>query len=141
MLKSVGCPVESVAHIHASPPCTTYSSAHYSNNFHRDGLAPVTADAMLDDDLTRNMCSMMSDFTKQHPTSLLTQENPVGLWRQLPWVQESAKQDGWQLVDRIDHCMMTSAMDVHGFPNKPTSYLLYNCEYQPDVICDCQCDN
>ena len=32
-------------------------------------------------------------------------------------------------------------MDEHGFPNKPTSYLLYNCEYQPDVICDCQCDN
>ena len=127
--------------MHVSPPCTTYSSAHHNNNFHRDGLQPLTPDAVLDDDLTRHMCELMSTFSSRHPDVLLSQENPVGLWQQLPWVRQLAEQPGWQLIQRIDHCMMTSSMDEHSFPNKPTSYLVYNCEYQPGIVCNCQCDN
>ena len=51
------------------------------------------------------------------------------IWRRKP---------NWQLVERIDHCMMTSELDEGYFPNKPSSWLLFNCDAQDDVVCDCQ---
>ena len=141
LLRQAGCDPSNIVHIHASPPCTTYSTAHHSRNFHRDDLVPLTPSAVLDDDLTRNMCATMETVATKHPHVLLSQENPVGLWSQLPWVQRLSQQPNWQLVQRMDHCMMTSHLDEFAFPNKPTSYLLYNCEAQPDIVCGCRCDN
>ena len=62
MLVEIGCPVARVAHLHASPPCTTHSEAHHSHNFHRDGITPLTANSVTDDDLTKNLCNLMRNF-------------------------------------------------------------------------------
>ena len=70
---------------------------------------------------------------------LLTQENPVGMWQDLPWVQQLATEHNWQLVPRVDHCMMVTDMDETYFPNKPTSYLVFNCEPMQCVECNNQC--
>ena len=94
VLHDQGCEVSDVAHCHISPPCTTHSEAHHRNNFHRDGLDPVTPNAILDDDLSRGMCMLMAEFARHNPDVLLSQENPVGLWSQLPWVHDLARQQG-----------------------------------------------
>ena len=141
-LRIVGCDVREVAHMHVSPPCTTYSEAHHGNNVHRHGLEAVSEDAARDDVLTFNMCRLMQQFAEIHTGVLLTQENPVGLWLQLPWVRRLAQRDNWQLVERVDHCMMQSQLDGDIiFPNKPTSYLVYNMEPQDDIPCECRCMN
>ena len=140
-LDAVGCCVHDVAHVHISPPCTTYSVAHHGKNFHRDGVDPVSWQAHEDDTLVRNTCNLLHDVTTRHPSIMATAENPLGLWAGLQCVQDLAQRPNWQLVERIDHCMMTSELDEGYFPNKPSSWLLFNCDAQDDVVCDCQCNN
>ena len=62
------------------------------------------------------------------PAMVLSIENPVGKFRELPVVQRLAAKTGWFLLDRADHCMSVDpALDGERiFPKKPTSYLLYN---------------
>ena len=90
-------------------------------------MAPLTEQAMLDDKLCANLCALARQLAAHHPTVCITIENPVSMWQELPMVQGMAALDGWHLVRRIDHCMMTCALDNSYFPQKPTTYLTYNC--------------
>ena len=140
-LKRIGCSIRDVVHCHGSPPCTTYSEAHHNKNFHRDGHAPLTEQAMLDDKLSANLCALTRQLVDSNPDVCVTLENPVSMWQELPWIQGMAARDNWQLIRRMDHCMMTCGMDDDYFPQKPTTYLTYNCGDQPDIVCNCRCNN
>ena len=41
----------------------------------------------------------------------------------------------------MHHCMMTSMLDDVYFPNKPSTWLLFNCAPQTDVKCFNRCAN
>lgn len=47
----------------------------------------------------------------------------------------------YHLVREMHHCMMTSALDNIYFPNKPTTWVLFNCAPQADVKCYNRCSN
>ena len=45
--------------IHWSHPCETYSEAHHNNNFHRNGLEPITDKAHLYDKMLGNVATLL----------------------------------------------------------------------------------
>ena len=118
-----------VTHVHASPPCESFSIAsrcleavkHYL--FRRPNSTKAIKHSKM-------LHSMVYTLNKSHNASsgtIVSLENPVSkryksldLWNQL------LKQPGWTMFS-ADHCMLASCMDADPiFPQKPTTWICCN---------------
>ena len=140
LLTEFGCTPSKVSTCHASPPCETVSVAHHNKSPHRVGewrsSQAVADDAMLD-----AVCACMQQLSARHPHMLLSMENPMSTWADMQPVRRLASADGWQLVNEIDHCMVTCELDTEWFPMKPTTWVLFGCRPQSDLCCFNRCTN
>jgi hypothetical protein len=71
--------------------------------------------------------------------TLITVENPVGRFRDLPIVQTMANKPGWRLYDRADHCSMADSLDTAPVSQKPTTWLVFSAR-PPASLPVCQSD-
>ena len=69
-----------------------------------------------DNTLVHKTCKLLHDVTTKHPSIMASAKNPLGLWAGLQCVQDLAQKPNWQLVEHINHCMMTSELDEGYFP-------------------------
>ena len=130
-------PIDGVDHWHASIPCQTYSVAHHNNNFHRDGLTPITDKARTHDAILEHTMSLVQTIATHNPHTFISLENPLGLWKYMPAVQSCAQLPNWLLLDAVHYCANTSEKDG-AFPKKPTSFLFFNV---PDTFRLATCNN
>ena len=70
----------------ASPPCTTYSVLAISH--HRNGIWPKTENAVLGDRITEKTNSIIKELQKLNPDLAYYIENPRGMMRKMPFMQE-----------------------------------------------------
>lgn len=70
----------------ASPDCTTYSIAAIAK--HRDNTVPKSDYAKKSDSVNLNMLSLMKTFIAMNPDMVFFIENPVGMLRKMPFMQE-----------------------------------------------------
>ena len=140
-LEARGAMLDDVRSVHASPSCVTYSLAHHAANPHRrsDGWRSETA--IRDDMVLEHTCALLQCIGEHHSSILQSMENPLCMFADMPCVQALAGQRGWQLVRELHHCMMTSSLDTDYFPNKPSTWLLFNCAPQSDIQCFNRCAN
>ena len=117
--------IDAVDHWHASVPCQTYSVAHHNNNYHRDGIVPITAKARLHDEILDCTLQLCRAITAISPHTFLTLENPLGLWADMPSVQACAQLPQWQMLPVAHYCANTGPKDGP-FPKKPTCFLVFN---------------
>jgi hypothetical protein len=132
-----------ISAIHASPPCETYSEAHHGNNPHRNGTSPRTdQDGMLarrHDALNGVVMQTLQDFAAKHSHVQISIENPVSMWKHMPFTRKLLKHKGW-IIRTADHCMHRRNTDDI-FPRKRTSWILYNVnESAPFETCLGTCD-
>ena len=130
-------PIDGVDHWHASIPCQTYSVAHHNDNYHRDGLTPITDKARTHDAILEHTMSLVQTIATHNPHTFISLENPLGLWKYMPAVQSCAQLPNWLLLDAVHYCANTSEKDG-AFPKKPTSFLFFNV---PDTFRLATCNN
>ena len=119
--------IDCIDHWHASVPCQSYSTAHHGNNFHRDGLRPLTPQARQHDAILTHTIAMLREIATINPRTLISVENPTGLFQSMPAVVECAESEGWLMLPEVHYCANTSEQDGV-FPKKPTTFLLYGVE-------------
>lgn len=80
-------------HIHLSPDCTTYSIAAIST--HRNGTEPKSEYAIKCDKVNQNAIAIVKHFLALNPAMIFTIENPRGMLRHMPWMQEFKRKTVW----------------------------------------------
>lgn len=70
----------------ASPPCTTYSVLALKH--HRNGIWPKSENAVLGDRITEKTNSIIKELQKLNPDLAYYIENPRGMMRKMPFMQE-----------------------------------------------------
>ena len=129
--------IDCVDHWHASVPCQSYSLAHHGHNFHRQGLLPLTQAACDHYKDLESTIDILRDIASACPRTLISVENPVGMFQQMPCVQQCASEPNWKLLPEFHYCANT--VDADGvFPKKPTTFLLHGV---PDTFDLKQCLN
>lgn len=79
--------------IWASPDCTTYSIASISK--HRDGIFPKTDYAKKCDRVNIHFINLIKDFIELNPNLIFYIENPRGMFRKMPFVQQFKRHTIW----------------------------------------------
>ena len=143
----LACKPSQLASVHFSPPCTTYTRAHHGKNPHRSGsndakcqscnqvhesdeevhrvgLTPVSDTARKHDRLNESVLDTLRQLSNHAHKTVISVENPVGLYREMPFVKRLLGARGW-FMRTADHCMHRRN-DEGLFPNKRTTWLLYN---------------
>lgn len=72
------------------------------------------------------MFSIFARLTSENYKGVISVENPYGGFSKLCTVTDMCKLPGWCLITQADHCSNTCELDTRDFPNKPTTYLLFN---------------
>mgnify|MGYP006337093441 CR=1 len=80
-------------YIHASPDCTTYTIAAIST--HRNGVEPKTDYAKKCDRVNQNTINIIKHFLSLNPNMVFTIENPRGMLRKMPFMQEFKRHTVW----------------------------------------------
>jgi hypothetical protein len=81
------------SHVHASFDCTTYTIAAISN--HRNGTEPKSEYAKKCDKVNQHVISLIKDWLKINPKMTFTFENPRGMLRHMPFMQEFTRHTVW----------------------------------------------
>lgn len=79
--------------IHASPDCTTYTIAAIST--HRNGVVPKTDYAKKCDRVNTHMIWLINHYLAINPNLIFTIENPRGMLRKMPFMQELPRATVW----------------------------------------------
>ncbi len=79
--------------IWASPDCTTYSIAGISH--HRDGVIPVSDYAKKCDEVNLHFISLIKAYLDKNPDLVFFIENPRGMLRKMPFMQEFHRETIW----------------------------------------------
>ncbi len=80
-------------HIHASFDCTTYSIAAIKT--HRNGVEPKSEYAKKCDRVNKNVIELYHDLKKINPNLTYSFENPRGMLRKMPFMQEFIRYTVW----------------------------------------------
>jgi hypothetical protein len=82
--------------IWASPDCTTYTIAAISH--HRNGTEPKSEYAKKCDIVNQHFISLIKEWLKINPNIVFFIENPRGMLRKMPWMQEFTRHTIWYCV-------------------------------------------
>ena len=131
-----------------SPPCRTNSKnlggkqlwdpvfRRYTHHRHAD-MSPKSSFAIAHDAMLTSMFEILHAVTDTCPAVMIVVENPVSdVWPSLPPVIEAKARQGWTFVERSDHCRMADSSDTAAFPQKPTSWLLFNVPNFVPRVCE-----
>lgn len=77
----------------ASPDCTTYSIAAIST--HRNGTEPKSNYAKQCDATNQHFISLIKEWLEINPDMVFFIENPRGMLRKMPWMQEFKRHTIW----------------------------------------------
>ena len=77
----------------ASFDCTTYSVAAISK--HRDGTEPKSDYAKVCDRVNQHAISLIRDWVYLNPEMVFFIENPRGMLRKMPWMQDFTRHTVW----------------------------------------------
>ncbi len=77
----------------ASPDCTTYTIAAIST--HRNGSEPKTEYARKCDSVNQHFIGLIKQWLKLNPEMVFFIENPRGMLRKMPWMQEFNRHTVW----------------------------------------------
>jgi len=77
----------------ASPDCTTYSIAAIST--HRNGTEPKSNYAKQCDTTNQHFISLIKEWLEINPNMTFFIENPRGMLRKMPWMQEFKRHTIW----------------------------------------------
>jgi len=80
-------------HIHASFDCTTYTIAAIST--HRNGTEPKSLYAKKCDRVNQKVIELYNEWKKINPNITYSFENPRGMLRKMPWMQEFKRYTVW----------------------------------------------
>ena len=83
-------------HVHASFDCATYTIASIST--HRNGTEPKSEYAKKCDKVNQHVISLIKDWMKINPNITFTFENPRGMLRYMPFMQEFTRHTVWYCV-------------------------------------------
>jgi hypothetical protein len=79
--------------IWASPDCTTYTIAAIST--HRNNTEPKSEYAKKCDITNQHFISLIKEWLEINPTMVFFIENPRGMLRKMPWMQEFKRHTVW----------------------------------------------
>jgi site-specific DNA-cytosine methylase len=79
--------------IWASPDCTTYTIAAISH--HRNGTEPKSEYAIKCDGVNQHFISLIKEWLMINPNMVFFIENPRGMLRKMPWMQEFTRHTIW----------------------------------------------
>lgn len=80
-------------HVHASFDCTTYTIAAISH--HRNKAEPKSDYAKKCDKVNQHVISLIKEWLIINPNMTFTFENPRGMLRHMPWMQEFKRYTVW----------------------------------------------
>lgn len=80
-------------HVHASFDCTTYTIAAISS--HRKGTEPVSDYAKKCDIVNQHVIHLIQEWQKINPSLTFTFENPRGMLRHMPFMQQFTRHTVW----------------------------------------------
>lgn len=80
-------------HVHASFDCTTYTIAAIST--HRNGVEPKSDYAKKCDRVNQHVIFLIKEWLKVNPNLTFTFENPRGMLRHMPFMQEFKRYTVW----------------------------------------------
>lgn len=80
-------------HVHASFDCTTYTIAAISH--HRNKTEPKSEYAKKCDKVNQHVISLIKEWLTINPKMTFTFENPRGMLRHMPWMQEFKRHTVW----------------------------------------------
>ncbi len=80
-------------HIHASFDCTTYTIAAISH--HRNGTEPKSEYAIKCDRVNQHVILLIKYYQRINPKLTFSFENPRGMLRKMPWMQEFKRHTVW----------------------------------------------
>lgn len=80
-------------HVHASFDCTTYTIAAISH--HRNRTEPKSEYAKKCDKVNQHVISLIKEWLTINPKMTFTFENPRGMLRHMPWMQEFKRHTVW----------------------------------------------
>ena len=70
-----GSRISDIVHLHSSPPCESMSRADRFS-VHRDGIKPISAQAVADDETLEYTAKFLRAILKEAPTTLVTLKTP-----------------------------------------------------------------
>ena len=79
--------------IWASPDCTSYSISAISH--HRNGIEPKSEYAKKCDSTNQHFISLIKKWLEINPNMVFFIENPRGMLRKMPWMQEFERHTIW----------------------------------------------
>lgn len=106
--------------IWASPDCTTYTIAAISK--HRNGTEPKSDYAKKCDNVNKHFISLINQWLEINPNLKFYIENPRGMLRKMPFMQEFKRHTVWYCQYGDDRA-------------KPTDIWTNNNEWSPRPIC------
>ena len=119
-----GSRMQDIVHFHSSPPCESMSRAdRYST--HRDGIQPISEQAIADDEALEYTVKLSLEIIKESPSALISLENPCNdVFPYLPGVRELLKDKRWQMLT-ASYCACANHLDIGYWPQKDSNFLVY----------------
>lgn len=77
----------------ASPDCTTYTIAAISH--HRNGTEPISDYAKKCDNVNKHFIALIQHYIEKNPKMVFFIENPRGMLRKMPFMQELERHTIW----------------------------------------------
>ena len=132
-----GAGIKDVYHVHASPDCTTYSTAHSSVTSYRNEDGTVRSDmprwrqtlARRHDKVMNTILSTIRTACTKNTLMLATLENPVGAFAMQPQVRAACEHSGFRLL-KTHYCKAAIPRFDGAMPwtMKPTNILIKGAE-------------
>ena len=106
-----GSRISDIVHLHSSPPCESMSRADRFS-VHRDGIKPISAQAVADDEAIEYTVKFVRAILKEAPTTLVTLETPKNdVFPYLPGIHKLLKSNKWQMLT-ASYCSCANGLDI-----------------------------
>lgn len=116
-------------HVHWSPDCTTYTIAALST--HRNGTEPKTEYAAKCDRVNQHVIELQNYWLSVNPKMTFTIENPRGMLRKMPWMQQFKRHTVWYCQYGDDRAKPTDIWTNLNWKPKPVCWNgNTNCHHQ-----------
>ncbi|MEO6522237.1 MAG: DNA cytosine methyltransferase [Mucilaginibacter sp.] len=117
-------------HVHASFDCTTYTIAAIST--HRNGTEPKSEYAIKCDRVNQHVISLIKQWQLINPNITFSFENPRGMLRKMPFMQEFKRHTVWYCQYGDDRAKPTDIWTNLNWIPKPICHNgNLNCHHQP----------
>lgn len=115
----------------ASPDCTTYTIAAISH--HRDGTNPKSDYAKKCDSVNMHFISLIKEYLIQNPDMIFFIENPRGMLRKMPFMQEFKRHTVWYCTYGDERAKPTDIWtnSKNWIPRNQCKNGNKNCHHQP----------